>query len=54
MSTEKDSVRTDRHLEHFDGEEGVENIETLKRILGTIVLHDPQLGRILYMYLHIH
>ena len=41
---EKDSLRTDRHIDHFDGEEGDKNIESLKRILGCFVLHDPELG----------
>ena len=47
MCIEKDSVRTDRHLEQFDGEEGGKNIQTLKRILGTFVVYDPQLGTLI-------
>ena len=44
LCTEKDSVRTDCQMDYFGGERGDENIEALKRILGTYALYDPQLG----------
>ena len=31
-------------MDYFGGEGGDENIEALKRILGTFALYDPQLG----------
>ena len=43
LCAEKDSVRTDRHMDYFNGDE---NIGALKRILGTFALYDPQLGTI--------
>ena len=46
IHADKDSVRTDRHINYFDGEEASENIEALKRILGTFALYDPQLGNL--------
>ena len=46
LFTEKDSVRTDCQMDYFGGEGGGENIEALKRILGTFALYDPQLGNV--------
>ena len=43
LCTEKDSVRTDRHMDYFDEDK---NIKELKRILGTFALHNPQLGTV--------
>ena len=56
ISIEKDSLRTDRHISHFEGKEGNENIEALKRVLGAFVLYDPQLGEVLtHVYSqHVH
>ena len=45
---EKDSVRTDCHINYFSNEDGNENVKALKRVLSAFVLYDPQLGT--YMY----
>ena len=37
-------MRTDRHIDFFGGERGDDNIEALKRLLGTCVIYDPKLG----------
>ena len=42
--TEKDCLRTDRHLEFYS--EGNENTDKLRRILTTFVIHDPELGKL--------
>ena len=36
-------------MDYFGGEGRVENINTLKRILGTLALYDPQLGIMEYV-----